>query len=181
MPNGPIPLPRPGPKPDDAGRPVVPARSGQNARPAERDASPGQLTGAVQPDGSAGTGETGGTGGLPVRLGVAKGGFLVHAPRHIRLLRDAGVLELAWDESDVYRLPFRLLRGSCPCASCVEEMTGRRIYGLADVPPEIAPVDAELAGNYALRIVWNDGHNTGLYTWEYLRALCDAEGAQQIA
>ncbi len=105
----------------------------------------------------------------------------MHAPRHIRLLRDAGVLELAWDESDVYRLPFRLLRGSCPCASCVEEMTGRRIYGLADVPPEIAPVDAELAGNYALRIVWNDGHNTGLYTWEYLRALCDAEGAQQIA
>jgi len=33
----------------------------------------------------------------------------------------------------------------------------------------------ELVGNYALQFFWNDGHNTGIYTWEYLHRLCPVE------
>lgn len=71
-------------------------------------------------------------------------------------------------------LPFRTLRGSCPCAVCVDEITGVRVVGVDDVPPDVQPVQVELVGNYALRVRWSDGHDTGLFTWELLRRLSDA-------
>jgi DUF971 family protein len=42
-----------------------------------------------------------------------------------------------------------------------------------DIPTGIELEAAELTGNYALKITWNDRHDTGLYTWEHLRELCD--------
>jgi DUF971 family protein len=43
-----------------------------------------------------------------------------------------------------------------------------------DVPEGIHPLEIELTGNYALKIQWNDRHDTGLFTWEYLTELCEA-------
>ena len=41
------------------------------------------------------------------------------------------------------------------------------------------PNDVEPVGKYALRFKWNDGHETGLYSWTYLRNVCDREAARQ--
>lgn len=68
-------------------------------------------------------------------------------------------------------LPFRLVRQRCPCASCIDEITGERILDPQSVPPDIAPTGLSFTGNYALKVVWSDGHSTGLYTWDLLAEL----------
>lgn len=95
-------------------------------------------------------------------------------PKTLRAHRAEGVLEIGWPSGESFRLPFVYLRGRCPCASCVDEMTGRRIVDVADIPVGIEIVDAKLQGNYCLKITWNDRHDTGLFTWEHLRTLCDS-------
>ena len=98
-------------------------------------------------------------------------------PNAIRSLSADGVLELAWeDRTD--RVPFRLLRIACPCAACVSETTGERLLDPATVPRDITPAGMTLAGNYALRPAWPGGHDTGLFTWPYLREIGAATAAR---
>ena len=92
-------------------------------------------------------------------------------PESIRAVQDEAQLEIGWPGGRVERLPYRFLRGRCPCAACVDEMTGRRVVDVGDVPEQIRPLRLEYSGNYALKIAWNDGHETGLYTWDYLAEL----------
>jgi DUF971 family protein len=96
------------------------------------------------------------------------------APKSIKALRELRVLELAWNDGALQRIPFKTLRGECPCAGCVDELTGIRIINIAAIPDDIAPAAIELCGNYALRIDWNDGHSTGLYTWQRLAEIAAA-------
>ena len=86
--------------------------------------------------------------------------------------RDDGVL-IEWDRAG-HRALFeaRGLRLACPCAECVEEMSGRRLLDPASVPEDMKPLRLQLVGGYGLRIDWSDGHNTGIYTFEWLRREC---------
>jgi len=87
------------------------------------------------------------------------------------MIRETGAVELGWRDGETVRIPFRWLRGHCPCAVCVSETTGQRMVGVDDVPPEIEPVAAGFVGNYAQKIQWSDGHDTGLYSWDWLDRL----------
>ena len=91
-------------------------------------------------------------------------------PLSIKSRQQEGVLELEWSHG-IYRLPFRFLRGRCPCACCVNEVTGVRMVDVEDVPLAVAPTNIQFSGNYAIKISWNDRHDTGLFTWEYLELL----------
>ena len=91
-------------------------------------------------------------------------------PLSIKARQQEGVLELQWSHG-TYRLPYRFLRGRCPCASCVNEVTGVRMVDVEDVPLAVAPTNIQFSGNYAIKISWNDRHDTGLFTWEYLELL----------
>jgi DUF971 family protein len=93
-------------------------------------------------------------------------------PTNIKSLSEQSVLELHWPDGTVCRLPYRFLRGECPCAGCVDEMTGIRTLDVDALPLDVRPVQIGFAGNYALRIVWSDGHSSGLFTWENLARLC---------
>ena len=98
-------------------------------------------------------------------------------PANIRAHQAEQVLELVWDERAVDRLPYRYLRSMCPCASCRNEWTGERILDPATIRPDLKLEGMETVGNYAVRLGWNDGHSSGLYTWETLRQLAaDAPG-----
>lgn len=89
--------------------------------------------------------------------------------------RDDGLL-IEWDETGHEALyPARELRLACPCAACVDEMSGRPLLDPARVSPEILPVSLGLVGAYGLRVQWSDGHGTGIYTFERLRASCTCE------
>jgi len=53
----------------------------------------------------------------------------------------------------------------------VNEFTGERILNPETIPETILPTGVTFSGNYALKIDWADGHNTGIYTWEHLQRL----------
>jgi DUF971 family protein len=93
-------------------------------------------------------------------------------PKKIRAHRDENVLEIEWTEQSVCRLPFSFLRGRCPCAQCVDEITGVRIFDVDSAASGIQPTQLRAVGNYAIKPSWSDGHDTGLFTWEYLSELC---------
>lgn len=93
------------------------------------------------------------------------------APIAIRAKRDSGRLELDWSDGTHSQIDFFDLRCACPCAMCIDEITGQPLLRPETVPRDVAPVQLGLSGNYALKVAWSDGHNTGLYTWDRLRTL----------
>jgi ATP-binding protein involved in chromosome partitioning len=86
--------------------------------------------------------------------------------------RDDGIL-IEWDQAGHRALfPARALRLACPCAECVEEMSGHRLLDPARVPAEVRPLQIQLVGAYGLKVRWSDGHSTGIYTFDRLRRDC---------
>ncbi len=82
-------------------------------------------------------------------------------------------LRVEWGDGTVHRIPFATLRRDCPCAACRGEM-GRP--GRFDAEPQLRPgedelADIQLVGHYAVSVLWQDGHSTGIHTFERLRAL----------
>lgn len=98
----------------------------------------------------------------------------VQAPSNIRARQSEQVFELTWPDGSVAELPYRYLRGVCPCAACQNEWTGERILDPATIRPDLQLEGMEGIGNYAVRLGWNDGHSSGLYTWETLKRISDA-------
>ena len=92
-------------------------------------------------------------------------------PTNIRALQGEQVLELTWEGGQVARLPYKYLRGECPCASCRNEWTGERILDPKSIRDDLKLEGMEPIGNYAVRLGWSDGHSSGLYTWETLQRL----------
>ena len=81
-------------------------------------------------------------------------------------------VRIRWQDGHESVYPARELRLACPCAGCVDEMTGVvRVIGTS-VPQDVHPLKVELTGRYALTIHWSDGHHTGIYTFDYLRKRC---------
>jgi ATP-binding protein involved in chromosome partitioning len=91
---------------------------------------------------------------------------------HAITRRDDGIV-IDWDQSGHQGFyPARELRLACPCAGCIEEMSGRPLLDPGSLLPDIRPAAIELVGSYGLRVRWSDGHATGIYTFERLRRDC---------
>jgi DUF971 family protein len=101
-------------------------------------------------------------------------------PQNIRVHKEAGVLELVWTDDDVSRIPFRAIRQDCRCAACVDEFTGRQILDQDGVPESVAPHDVSLTGNYALKFLWSDSHDSGLFTWDHLRSIAERLAENEV-
>ena len=103
-------------------------------------------------------------------------------PVHIDLDRTDG-LTLTWPDASTDTLPVALLRRMSPSAeqrNLREEMSRNP---LAVLPANttggpLTATNAELVGNYAIRIEFSDGHSTGIFTWSYLRELAVAHRAE---
>ncbi|MEX1187292.1 MAG: P-loop NTPase [Gemmatimonadaceae bacterium] len=94
--------------------------------------------------------------------------------------RDARTLSVVWEDGRRDDFDVRDLRLACPCALCVEEMSGRAVLDPQSVLPDVAPQTISSAGNYAIIFRWNDGHSTGIYTFEHLRALAERFAAKVV-
>lgn len=81
-------------------------------------------------------------------------------------------LYILWRDGHESHLDFFSLRDLCPCAHCVDELTGQKVEHAVPIPRDIRMRSCEYIGNYALRVQWSDGHNTGLYSFKNLRKLC---------
>jgi len=85
--------------------------------------------------------------------------------------QDANVTVITWEDGQVSRYPNRYLRSMCPCAQCVNEVTGERMVNLESIDPEVRIVGVSPVGRYALHFQWSDGHGTGLYSFDTLSRL----------
>lgn len=102
---------------------------------------------------------------------------MAEPPTTIRAQQAEQILELAWDDQPTARVPYRTIRGQCPCASCRDEWTGERILDISTLRADLKLEGMEPVGNYAVRLSWNDGHSSGLYTWDLLQQLAAQAGA----
>ncbi|RMD99546.1 MAG: DUF971 domain-containing protein [Deltaproteobacteria bacterium] len=80
-------------------------------------------------------------------------------------------LTIKWDDGQQTTYPLRALRAACPCASCVDEWSGKRLISEEAIPSDIQLRGSTPVGRYAVAFQWSDGHSSGLYTFEYLRRL----------
>lgn len=81
------------------------------------------------------------------------------------------VFRITWNDGLVHDYAARDLRLACPCASCVDEGTGRPLLDPRTVADGILLFGAELVGRYGLSFFWSDGHKTGIFHWRRLREL----------
>jgi DUF971 family protein len=107
---------------------------------------------------------------------------MTEKPTNITVNKRTREFTINWDDGHVSVYPFSLLRSACPCASCRgghENMTPEPDPGVFLLPMAETPAtrvnNVKAVGSYALTIVWEDGHDYGIYNWHYLRALCPCE------
>jgi len=102
-------------------------------------------------------------------------------PINLKASRSRAVLTIKWTQDEFCDLPFAEIRAACPCAEC------RGTHGATKDEPLTTNLELTLrsdqetqlegitpVGNYAVQISWKDGHSHGIYSWEYLRELCQA-------
>jgi DUF971 family protein len=90
-------------------------------------------------------------------------------PTELRLRRQSRVLEVAFGPDEQYALPFEFLRVHSPSAEVKGHGPGQETLVLGKQTVGIREI--EPVGQYAVRLVFDDGHDSGLYSWKYLREL----------
>ena len=97
-------------------------------------------------------------------------------PTELKLDKDKRLLTVAFDDGAQFALPAELLRVLSPSA----EVQGHSPEQRVTVPGKknVRIVQMEPVGTYAVRITFDDGHNTGLYVWDYLRDLGENQEAR---
>lgn len=113
---------------------------------------------------------------ISVSLGTVTSHMAEPWPTELRLDKDKRILTVSFDDGKSFTIPAELLRVLSPSAevqghSPEQRVTvaGKRNVGITRLEP---------VGNYAVRIVFTDGHDTGLYVWEYLRELGEEKEAR---
>lgn len=104
------------------------------------------------------------------------------SPIKIKADKRERILFIDWNDSHKSIIGFSLLRAGCPCATCRgghENMSPEPDSNVftSELPiskmTEIEKID--MVGSYGITIMWADGHHYGIYTWQYLRALCNCD------
>lgn len=111
-------------------------------------------------------------------------------PAKVRVRKTEGTgVEIDWADGQQSSWTFPFLRDACPCATCQEEreQTGREagepkpkkqdVFAMYEAPAR--PTEVTPVGRYALQFKWNDGHTSGIYSWEYLRRLHERRRADR--
>jgi DUF971 family protein len=104
-------------------------------------------------------------------------------PKSVKVHLTSGEgVDIEWKDGHRSHYDFQFLRDACPCALCDEERktTGREPgHPVQPKPGELPmfkaaakPVSAEGVGKYAIKFNWNDGHELGIYSWQWLREIC---------
>jgi len=107
-------------------------------------------------------------------------------PQSVKVNVTSGTgMEITWKDGHVSRYSFQWLRDACPCAMCDEErsQSGRALGApIKPKPDELPmykaaakPVETTPIGKYAIAFKWNDGHEHGIYAWDFLRTNCLCE------
>ncbi|HEY1241071.1 MAG TPA: DUF971 domain-containing protein [Bryobacteraceae bacterium] len=98
-------------------------------------------------------------------------------PEHIAISKSKGI-KIDWKDGHHSEYELVYLRDKCPCATCTGAHGTPARQPQADNPfqmyqAKLRMLGVEPVGNYAIRINWSDGHNTGIYSYEHLRQICN--------
>ena len=78
-------------------------------------------------------------------------------------------ISIKWSDDAETRYNAADLRRKCPCASCVNEWTGEKMLDDAKIPEDISIKHTSIVGRYALNFHFSDGHDTGIFSFAFLR------------
>lgn len=105
-------------------------------------------------------------------------------PTQFKKISEEEVL-VGWDDGKDFTISMKYLRDRCPCASCAGESVLWHEYKPSPLqvltPGKYNLKDAEVIGDYALALTWVDGHNTGIYAFDYLRRICEEYKSDAVA
>ncbi len=102
-------------------------------------------------------------------------------PEHIAISKSKGI-KIDWKDQHHSEYPLAYLRDECPCASCTgahgteprkSNYSGKELFPM--YKPALKMLEIEPIGSYAVRIVWSDGHNTGIYSFDHFRRICPCQ------
>jgi DUF971 family protein len=100
------------------------------------------------------------------------------SPLPVALKNEGDRLRIDWDDGHQGAIAWTHLHKHCPCAGCRDEREKPpdpfRILKPNELVP-LKPVEMSPVGRYAYKIVWSDGHDSGIFTLEHLRALCQCD------
>ena len=82
-------------------------------------------------------------------------------------------ISIKWSDDVETKYKAAELRRTCPCAGCVNEWTGEKILKAESVADNINFSHISIVGRYALNFHFSDGHDTGIYSFKYLRELSE--------
>ena len=97
-------------------------------------------------------------------------------PEHIAVSKSKGI-KIDWQDGHHSEYELRYLRDNCPCATCAgahrsEALPARVLPPFRMYKPTLKIAGLEPVGNYAVQIRWSDGHNSGIYSFDHLRSIC---------
>jgi DUF971 family protein len=96
-------------------------------------------------------------------------------PRNIAVSLSSGV-QIDWKDSHHSEYRLQYLRDHCPCATCSHASKPAQTESPFPMFKKVLKLDGvEPVGRYALRFLWNDGHATGIYSFEHLRNICPCD------
>lgn len=93
-------------------------------------------------------------------------------PRQIIEESDSEI-SIVWSDETESRFNAADLRKSCPCAGCVNEWTGEKMLKPDSISDDLTFSSIAVVGRYALNFNFSDGHDTGIFSFQYLRNLKD--------
>ena len=82
-------------------------------------------------------------------------------------------ISIKWSDDAETRYKADDLRRACPCAGCIDEWTGKKILRDEQVPDDLTIKYTSIVGRYALNFHFSDGHETGIFSFAYLRKISD--------
>ena len=91
--------------------------------------------------------------------------------------RAAGALVIRWEDGHESRYSLAALRWACPCAVCRGEWGQPGRLDMTDSLPdeELRLADMQMVGTYGVSPIWQSGHASGIYSFEYLRSICPCD------
>ncbi|HXH69052.1 MAG TPA: DUF971 domain-containing protein [Pyrinomonadaceae bacterium] len=80
-------------------------------------------------------------------------------------------LSIIWSDEAETKYNAADLRRSCPCAGCINEWTGEKMLKAENIADDLSFSSISIVGRYALNFHFSDGHETGIYSFDYMRKL----------
>lgn len=84
-------------------------------------------------------------------------------------------ISIEWSDGDTSRYEAPVLRKNCPCAGCINEWTGEKILKDEAVSDDITFSHISIVGRYALSFHFSDGHETGIFSFNFLKDMSESE------